>query len=150
MIDMVRCLLCEKELKTKRGLFVHLNRIHKIRGPHARLSLKIAEKFFPLLEKKRWKKAKKVLKQVKQNQETDEWTKGYLHALNGMISSLKMSYSSPEPYIVKIMQFEDKKLQEAKTGFSDFFNLLNRTNEFDAAYFKAWEDFTSYSIRYNG
>ena len=146
MIDMVRCLVCDKELKTKRGLFVHLNRIHKIHGPRARLSLKIAEMFFPLLEKKRWKKAKNILKQVKQNQETDEWTKGYIHALNGMISSLKMSDASPEPYIVKMNQFEDKRLREVKREFNDFSDLFEK-KEFDAAYFKAWEDFTNYVIR---
>lgn len=145
MIDMVRCLLCDKELKTKRGLYVHLNRIHKICGPHSRLSLKTAEEFFPLLEKNRWKKAKIILKKIKQNQ-ADEWTQGYLHALNGMISSLKMSDASPEPYIVKINQFEDKKLQEVKTGFNGFSDLFGK-KEFDAAYFKAWEDFTNYVIR---
>ena len=144
---MVRCLLCDREFKTKQGLFVHLNRIHKICGFRARLSLKIGEEFFPLLEKKRWKKAKNIMKKIQQNQEMDEWTKGYLHALNGMISSLKMSDVSPEPYIHKIKQFEEKKLQEIKAGFNDFSNLFNGKKEFDVAYFKAWKDFTNYIIR---
>jgi septation ring formation regulator EzrA len=143
---MVRCLLCDKKFKTKKGLSVHLARTHDVHGSHGRLSLKTIQKFFPLLKKKRWAKAEKFLKRTMENAEDDEWIKGYIHALSGMIVSLKASYSPPEPYIVSLKEFSNKKLQEIKDVFSDISSNLDSKNAFDAAYFQAWEDFTHYVL----
>jgi len=106
---MVRCLLCDKEFKTERGLSVHLARTHDVHGSHGRLSLKTIQKFFPLLEKKRWAKAEKILKLTTKNAGDDEWKKGYIHALSGMIIALKVSYSPPQPYIVSLKEFSKNK-----------------------------------------
>jgi hypothetical protein len=143
---MFRCLLCKKDFKTKRGLSQHLARTHDIHGPHGRLSLKTIQEFFPLLEKKSLAKAKKFLKHAKENTVNDDWTKGYIHALSGMIISLKGSHSSPEPYIVMLKEFKSQKLQEVKDVFNNFSNYLNSKSTFDAAYFQAWEDFTLYAL----
>ena len=143
---MVRCLLCDKDFKTEKGLSVHLARSHDVHGSHGRLSLKTIQEFFPLLEKNRWAKAEKFLKSTKENAGNDEWIKGYIHALSGMIIALKISYSPPDPYIVSIKEFSKKKLQEVKEVFNDFSNTLNSKNAFDAAYFQAWEDFTHYTL----
>ena len=77
----------------------------------------------------------------------DEWVKGYIHALNGMIAALKTSYSPPQPYIVKLEEFSSKKLQEVKDTFTELSDTLDDKNTFDAAYFQAWEDFTQYNLR---
>lgn len=143
---MVRCLLCDKKFKTERGLSVHLARTHDIHGPHGRLSLKVIQKFFPLLKKRRWAKAENFLKRTVKKIEEDEWVKGYIHALNGMITALKVTYSPPQPYIVKLEEFDNKKLQEVKDMFTELSNTLNSKNAFDAAYFQAWEDFTHYGL----
>jgi hypothetical protein len=145
---MVRCILCGKELKTERGLSVHLARTHDVHGIHGRISLKIVKEFFPLLEKKRWTKAKKLLKHVKQDtDDSDEWISGYIHALTGMIVALKWSTSTPQPFIVGIGDFSDKKLKESKTMFDDLSVTLKDKDEFDTAYFQAWKDFTQYVLQ---
>lgn len=143
---MVRCQLCNKEFKTERGLSVHLTRTHNIQGPHGRLSLNTSKNFFPLLEKNRWSKAEKHLKIKEENSDDDEWIRGYLHALRGMITALRVSYSPPQPYIVNLKEFSNKKLQEVKESFSELSDKLNRKKPFDAAYFQAWEDFTQYIL----
>jgi len=71
--------------------------------------LKTIQKFFPLLEKKRWAKAEKILKLTTKNAGDDEWKKGYIHALSGMIIALKVSYSPPQPYIVSLKEFSKNK-----------------------------------------
>jgi hypothetical protein len=144
---MVRCLLCDKKFKTERGLSVHLARTHDIHGPHGRLSLKTIQKFFPLLKKRQWAKAEKFLKQTVKKIGEDEWVKGYIHALNGMITALKATYSPPQPYIVKLKEFSSKRLQEVKDVFTELSDTLDNKNTFDAAYFQAWEDFTQYALR---
>ena len=143
---MVACLLCKKIFKSQRGLSLHLNRTHNIHGSHGRLSLNTIQKFFPLLTKKRWTKAERKLKNKMENAEDDEWTLGYLHALNGMIIALKSSYSNPEPYIVNLKEFSQKKLLEIKSTFNNLSNTLDAQNIFDSAYFQAWVDFTKYTL----
>jgi hypothetical protein len=143
---MVRCLLCDKKFKTERGLSVHLARAHDIHGSHGRLSLKTFQKFFPLLKKRQWAKAEKFLKLTMKRIEEDEWVKGYIYALNGMITALKVTYSPPQPYIVKLKEFSSKRLQEIKNLFNELSDTLDDKNTFDAAYFKAWEDFTQYTL----
>ncbi len=144
---MVHCLLCHKKFKTERGLSVHLARTHDTHGTHGRLSLRAIQKFFPLLKKRQWAKAEKFLKVVVKKVGEDEWVRGYVHALNGMITALKLSYSPPQPYIVELKEFGSKKLQEVKDVFTELSNALNNKNTFDAAYFQAWEDFTQYALK---
>ena len=102
---------------------MHLARTHDIHGSRGRLSLKTIQEFFPLLKKRRWAKAEKFLKLTVKKIGEDEWIKGYIHALNGMITALKVTYSPPQPYIVKLEDFGNKKLQEVK----DMFNELSNT-----------------------
>ncbi len=143
---MVTCLLCKKIFKSQRGLSLHLNRTHNIHGSHGRLSLNTIQKFFPLIASNRWAKAERKLKIKMKNAGDDEWIKGYLHALNGMIIALKSSYSNPEPYIVNLKEFSQKKLEEIKASFKNLSNTLNKQDIFDAAYFQAWVDFTKYIL----
>lgn len=144
---MIRCQLCGREFKSERGVSIHLARTHGVRGPHDRLSLKTIKEFFPLLKKRRWTKAERFLRLVVEKDVEDEWINGYIHALNGMITALKVPYSSPQPYIVKLEEFGNKKLQEAKNLFNELCNSLNSKSAFDAAYFQAWEDFIDYMLQ---
>lgn len=143
---MVQCVLCGKELKTKRGYHVHLSRTHKVSDSHGRFSLTTVTELFPLLEKKRWKKAETQLNRVDKNQ-IDDWIRGYIHAIRGMIASLRTPHSVPKPYIIHLKEFSNQKLKELETGFGSFSKKLIPRNEFDTGYFQAWKDFTGYVIR---
>jgi hypothetical protein len=105
------------------------------------------QEFFPLLKRRRWAKAEKFLELTVKKLDEDEWINGYVHALSGMIAALKMSNSPPQPYVVKLEDFDNKKLHEVKDMFTELSNTLDSKNAFDAAYFQAWEDFTQYSLR---
>jgi hypothetical protein len=123
---MVRCLLCDKKLKTNRGLSIHLSRTHNVHGVHGRFALSVIGEFFTLLEKNQWTKAERLLTKLKYNAEDDEWIKGYTHALNGMIDALKTSYSTPKPYILSLKDFSTKKLQEVKRWLQNFVCCLRK------------------------
>ena len=144
---MLRCLLCDKKFKTQRGLSLHLSRTHAVRGSQGRLSLKTVQEFFPLLKRRRWAKAEKFLELTVKKLGEDEWIRGYVHALSGMIAALKMSNSPPQPYIVKLEHFGNKKLMEVNDMFTDISNIMNSKIAFDAGYFRAWEDFTQYALK---
>jgi hypothetical protein len=103
--------------------------------------------FFPLLKRRRWAKAEKFLELTVKKLGEDAWINGYVHALSGMIAALKMSNSPPQPYVVKLEDFDTKKLQEVKDMFTEISGTLDGKNAFDVAYFQAWEDFTQYSLR---
>jgi hypothetical protein len=99
--------------------------------------------FFPLLEKRSWTKAEELLEQIKKERSNTNWMQGYLLALHGMISALRDDVSH-EPYIFSLNDCSYKKLQEVKQTFSDFNKKLASKNDFDAAYFQAWNDFSYY------
>jgi hypothetical protein len=119
---------------------VHLARIHDVRGPRGRLSIKVIYRLFPLLKKRRWAKAKRFLKRNGENYVEDKWRKGYLHALNGMSTALKMDPSPPQPYILKLKSYDKNQLEEAKEQFSRQIEKPPNT-EFDQGYFRAWKDY---------
>jgi hypothetical protein len=144
---MIRCQLCGRKFKNKRGLYIHFARTHDVRGPHDRLSLKVVKEFFPLLKKRHWAKAERFLNLIVEKAGKDEWVNGYVHALNGMITALRIPYSPPHPYIVKLDEFDTKHLQEAKTRLNKLRDTLNNKSTFDAAYFQAWEDFIHYMLQ---
>jgi hypothetical protein len=143
---MISCLLCEKKFKTKRGLSSHLTRIHDVYGYKQRFSLYIKGVFFPLIEKRKWKKAEKLLQELYLKEKNTEWMMGYIHALEGMISALKGEGSTQEPYIFNLKKSSYKKLQEVKRNFNEFSKTLSHKKNFDAAYFQAWNDFTNFVI----
>lgn len=138
---MISCLLCEKKYATQRGLLSHLTRVHDVRDQKQRFSLYVMGGFFPLIENRSWTKAETLLEQIRKERSNTEWMLGYLLALQGMISALKED-GSHEPYILQLKEFSYKKLQEIKQNFNAFNKKLATKNDFDAAYFQAWNDFT--------
>ena len=144
--EMISCLLCEKKFKTKRGLASHLTRVHDVSDHKQKFSLYIIGDFFPLIEKKSWTKAENLLQQINAKKENNEWTKGYIHALEGMISAIKGGNSTNEPYIFDLRKSDYKKLQEVKKMFNEFSKKSAYKRDFDIAYFQAWNDYTYYLI----
>ena len=143
---MIGCLLCEKKFKTKKGLSSHLSKIHYVHDQKQKFSLYIIGDFFPLIESRSWTKAENLLQQIRQKRNPNEWISGYLHALNGMISALKLGESSNEPYIFTLKRSDYKKLQEVKKMFDEFSKKLVNKKDFDVAYFQAWNDYAYYMI----
>ena len=99
--------------------------------------------FFPLLEKRSWTNAEELLEQIRKERSKTQWMMGYLLALHGMISALK-DEGSHEPYIFSLKECSYKKLQEIKQNFNEFNKKMATKNDFDAAYFQAWNDFSYY------
>lgn len=142
---MISCLLCGKKYGTQRGLSSHLIRVHDVRDQKQRFSMYVMGGFFPLLEKRSWTKAEELLGQIQKERSNTQWMMGYLLALQGMIFALK-DEGSHEPYIFSLTNCSYKKLQEVKNNFSDFNKKMASKNDFDAAYFQAWNDFTYYMM----
>ena len=140
---MISCLLCEKKFETQKGLSAHLARVHDVRDQKQKFSLYIIAYFFPLIEKRSWTKTETLLQQIKQEKNNNDWMKGYIHALEGMISALKEE-GAQKPYIYNLTDSSYAKLQEEKRKFSEFNKIMAPKNDFDAAYFQAWTDFTYY------
>jgi hypothetical protein len=142
---MVICRLCGREFKNEHGLIVHLARTHDIHGVHGRLSLKAIYRIFPLLKKRRWSRAEKVLDNVVDKNEEDEWIGGYVHALKGMILALKTGHASPQPFLFNLKSYDRQRIEEAKEGFIRLSKKPLNT-EFDEGYFKAWTDYSQYLL----
>ena len=142
---MVICKLCGKELKNKRGLIVHLARIHNIHGPRGRLSLNTIYQYFPLLLRRHWSKAEQYLIKLVGKIGDDQWRKGYVHALDGMLVAFKSDRQSIQPYILKLEYCDKKQLQADATQLAKRLKMqLNR--EFDQGFFKAWLDYVHYKL----
>lgn len=118
---------------------MHLARVHGVRGPHGRFSMRIVHRFFPLLNRRRWAEADRFLKELEEKKAGDEWIKGYVHALKGMVIALKVSGSSPHPYVLEVKDYGMDKLQEAHEEFLKFIEKPLNTS-FDEGYFQAWID----------
>jgi len=142
---MVLCQLCGKVFKNKRGLAIHLTRVHNIRGPRGRLSLKSVYTFFPLLDKKKWTKAIGFLNQATEEGPEDVWRRGYIHALRGMVVAMRHKHSSPQPYIVSLKSYNKKQLQEILKLFIEESEKPIIT-EFDFGYTQAWIDHIHYML----
>ena len=142
---MVLCQLCGKVFKNKRGLAIHLTRVHNISGPHGRLSLKSVYTFFPLLDKNKWTRAINFLKQAADEYPEDIWIRGYTHALKGMVNAVRYKHSSPQPYIKLLENYNKKQLQGVLEQFikeSEKPIII----EFDFGYIQAWIDHIHYML----
>ena len=142
---MVLCQLCGKVFKNKHGFAIHLTRVHNISGPRGRLSLKSVYNFFPLLDKNKWTKAIEFLKQATDEDPEDIWRRGYIHALEGMVTAIRYKQSSPQPYITLLKDFNKKQLQEVLDQFIKESEKPLIT-EFDFGYTQAWIDHIRYML----
>ena len=143
MFKMNICQLCGREFKSERGLFIHLSRIHGVRGIHGRFSLMVFHQFFHLLRRKRWSNAKNFLRKAKEKNSEDEWMNDYLNALEGMVIALSLEHSVPRPYIIEVNSFDQNRLQSVQ---KDLLNLFERPvkTSFDSGYFQAWLEYINY------
>jgi hypothetical protein len=126
---------------------VHLARTHNVRGSRGRLSIRAIYEFFPLLKKRRWRRAENILRvAVKMNAE-EKWMKEYVHALSGIITSLKVPNSQPRPYMIKLKKLDSNRLLEVKKSFKELVSKLKMKSNFDSGYFQAWHDYVYYKLQ---
>ncbi len=142
---MVVCQVCSREFQNEHGLYVHLARAHDVHGTRGRLPLKVIHRFFPRLKKRKWRKAKRFLKRVVGKDIEDAWIKGYVQALRGMIVTLRVDHSPPQPFIFKLSSYHEDQLEGAR---EEFIKLSEKPlyTEFDGGYFQAWADYTYYLL----
>jgi len=102
-------------------------------------------RFFQLVENRQFAEAERELERIKQKMENNEWNKGYLEALNGILLSTKMNNDNYS-LLSKINPKDGKTLKEYRKEFLKQVN--NRLREdYDKGFFSAWADYTRILIR---
>ena len=92
--------------------------------------------FFILLTQGKKTAAKKTLEEVKVEPETSPWRKGYINALEGMITALELTNDQD----TFINQIKTDRIDEFRRLFlKQSFNELN--TDFDKGYFSAWAEY---------
>ena len=102
-------------------------------------------RFFQLVENRQFAEAERELERIRQKMENNEWNKGYLQALSGILLSTKMNdyqYS----FLSKINSKDGKTLREYRKEFLKHVNNHLR-DDYDKGYFSAWADYTRVLIR---
>lgn len=102
-------------------------------------------RFFQLVENRRFAEAERELERIKQKMENNEWNKGYLRALNGILLSVKMN-DDQYSILSKINSKDGKTLKEYRKEFLKQVNNRLR-EEYDKGFFSAWADYTRILIR---
>ena len=92
--------------------------------------------FFHLVAQEKRATAKVVLEKIKQKSENSQWRKGYINALEGMITVTEAKYDQN----VFINQIKTERGAEFRRAF-----LKQSSNElhsdFDKGFFSAWADY---------
>ena len=102
-------------------------------------------RFFQLVENRQFAEAERELERIKQKMENNEWNKGYLRALNGILLSVKMN-DDQYSILSKINSKDGKTLKEYRKEFLKQVNNRLR-EEYDKGFFSAWADYTRVLIR---
>ena len=101
-------------------------------------------RFFQLLKGRRFAEAERVLERIRNNTNETEWNRGYLHALDGILLSLKTndSYS----FITNLNFESEKDLKKNRKEFlKEYKNKIH--SDFDRGFFASWADYMLISIK---
>jgi len=102
-------------------------------------------RFFQLVENRQFAEAERELERIRQKMENNEWNKGYLQALSGILLSTKMN-DDQYSFLSKINSKDGKTLREYRKEFLKHVNN-NLRDDYDKGYFLAWADYTRVLIR---
>ena len=102
-------------------------------------------RFFQLVENRQFAEAERELERIRQKMENNEWNKGYLQALSGILLSTKMN-DDQYSFLSKINSKDGKTLREYRKEFLKHVNNHLR-DDYDKGYFLAWADYTRVLIR---
>ena len=143
---MITCELCGRKIRSKRGLKIHMTKLHMEHNKPSLPYEKDTLRFFTLLEERKWSATKISLEKIEEMELDDEWLNGYTNALEGMMVSLRSKTSSVQPYISEVRKYDRGKLQDAKKFFEKASHRKISTR-FDRGFFQAWHKYISYLIR---
>jgi len=102
-------------------------------------------RFFQLVENRQFAEAERELERIRRKMENNEWNKGYLQALSGILLSTKMN-DDQYSFLSKINSKDGKTLREYRKEFLKHVNNHLR-DDYDKGYFLAWADYTRVLIR---
>lgn len=136
------CEFCGKKCKTKRGLSIHLGKVHGLPKTIRWLSQDVVHEFFPLLQQRRWSECVSFIEKLKEKN-VDQTVKGYLHALKGMVEGLRRESTPPDPYIQKVKDSDNEEILQVHKEIQ---NILRNpvTTPFDQGYLQAWTSYLTY------
>ncbi|RLI22351.1 hypothetical protein DRO54_01350 [Candidatus Bathyarchaeota archaeon] len=102
-------------------------------------------RFFQLVENRQFAEAERELERIKRKMEENEWNRGYLKALSGVLLSTKIN-DDQYSFLSKINLKDGKNLREYRKEFLRQVN--NRLREdYDKGFFSAWADYMRVLIR---
>lgn len=105
--------------------------------------------FFFLLENRKWKDAEFTINGEGGGLDRgDKYHRGFSDALKGMLTSLKESKSTPEPYISTIMDNSEKRLKELERTFYRV-SRGELISDYDRGFYIAWREYIKFLVRKN-
>lgn len=97
-------------------------------------------KFFQSVEERAWTDAEKELDSIRQMAENNQWSRGYIKALEGLMLTYK-SNDDKHLYLPKVLNDRsEENLQGLHKEFTDF-SSDELHGEYDRGYFKALEEY---------
>jgi len=101
----------------------------------------LIKRFFDFLVEKNLSEAEKILEKIRGEGSESEWDKGYILALEGLLSAYKMKDDN-YVFINKIKP-DKSYLKNLRLDFEKRTKNI-ASSEFDKGYFSAWLEFTRY------
>ncbi|MGP3667223.1 MAG: hypothetical protein ACKD6N_05210 [Candidatus Bathyarchaeota archaeon] len=100
----------------------------------------LTKRFFDFLVERNYSDAEKILEKIKGNSLKSEWDRGYILALEGLISAYK---TKDDNYFINKLKPDKNYLKNLRLDFERRIkNVVS--SEFDKGYFSAWIEFTRY------
>ena len=108
--------------------------------------LTLISRLFQFLSNRQFAEAERVLKGIEAQMPDTEWSRGYLHALNGII----ITYRSDDRYAF-LHNIDLKDKDEVKRNYREFMkHSRNRLHtDYDRGFFSAWADFMKVLMKTN-
>ena len=101
-------------------------------------------RFFQLVDKRRFAEAERVLERIRLKTNETEWNSGYLHALDGMLSTEKSSDSYA--FLKNLSLDDESELKKFRKKFlRESRNKIHA--DYDRGFFAAWADYVRMSIK---
>lgn len=101
-------------------------------------------RFVQLLKARRFAEAERVLERIKESTNSTEWNSGYVHALEGAITSQKSNDSYA--FIANLDLDDEKGLRKHRKEFlREYKNKVHQ--DFDRGFNAAWADFMLIAVR---
>jgi hypothetical protein len=104
-------------------------------------------RFSQLVLERRFAETERILERLKEKIEKNEWNRGYLQALNGILTIQK---SSDERYafLSNLNLEHEKSVEKNRKAFRDQINSEFHA-DYDRGFFSAWADFLRIVLKIN-